>query len=110
LFVRDSELVYALLGLNSLDAVLRHTVAGSSWEGIVVEQLIIETLTAQSRFYRTSNGAEVALVLEFRGRQTWINEIKRSSAPTVLNVFTRPRPTLALCTSCWLLRSNSLIP
>jgi predicted AAA+ superfamily ATPase len=42
--VRDSELVHALLGLNSLDAVLSHPVAGSSWEGIVVEQLINENL------------------------------------------------------------------
>jgi len=40
LLVRDSELVYALLGLNSLDAVLSNPVAGSNWEGFVVEQLI----------------------------------------------------------------------
>lgn len=86
-FVRDSGLVHALLGLNSLDAVLSHLVAGSSWEGFVVEQLINTAPTAQSSFYRTSNGAEVDLVLEFRGAQTWAIEIKRSSVPTVSKGF-----------------------
>jgi predicted AAA+ superfamily ATPase len=86
-FVRDSGLVHALLGLNSLDAVVSHLVAGSSWEGFVVEQLINTAPTAQASFYRTSNGAEVDLVLEFRGAQTWVIEIKRSSAPTVSTGF-----------------------
>ena len=86
-YVRDSGLVHALLGLNSLDAVLSHPVAGSSWEGFVVEQLINAAPTAQASFYRTSNGAEVDLVLEFRGAQTWVIEIKRSSAPTVSTGF-----------------------
>jgi predicted AAA+ superfamily ATPase len=82
-YVRDSGLVHALLGLSTLDAVLSHPVAGSSWEGFVVEQLINAAPTAQASFYRTSNGAEVDLVLEFRSGQIWVIEIKRSSAPTV---------------------------
>ena len=86
-YVRDSGLVHALLGLRTLDAVLSHPVAGSSWEGFVTEQLIAAAPTAQASFYRTSNGAEVDLVLEFRNGETWIIEIKRSSAPTVSRGF-----------------------
>ena len=86
-YVRDSGLVHALLGLADLDAVLSHPVAGSSWEGFVVEQLISAASTAQASFYRTSHGAEVDLVLEFRNGQTWVIEIKRSSAPTVSKGF-----------------------
>jgi predicted AAA+ superfamily ATPase len=86
-YVRDSGLVHALLGLPTLDAVLSHPVAGSSWEGFVIEHLINAAPTAQASFYRTSNGAEVDLVLEFRNSQTWIVEIKRSSAPTVSKGF-----------------------
>ena len=86
-YVRDSGLVHALLGLVNLDAVLSHPVAGSSWEGFVVEQLINAAPSAQASFYRTSNGAEVDLVLEFRGGQTWVIEVKRSSAPTVSKGF-----------------------
>jgi predicted AAA+ superfamily ATPase len=73
--------------LQTLDAVLSHPVAGSSWEGFVIEQMINAAPSAQVSFYRTSNGAEVDLVLEFRNSQTWVIEIKRSSAPTVSKGF-----------------------
>jgi predicted AAA+ superfamily ATPase len=86
-YVRDSGLVHALLGLPHLDAVLGHPVAGSSWEGFVVEQLVNAAPSAQASFYRTSNGAEVYLVLTFRNQQTWVIEVKRSSAPTVSRGF-----------------------
>ena len=86
-YVRDSGLVHALLGLANLDAVLGHPIAGSSWEGFVMEQLINAAPQAQACFYRTSNGAEVDLVLTFRNQQTWVVEIKRSSAPTVSRGF-----------------------
>jgi len=42
---------------------------------------------AQASFYRTSHGAEVDLVLEFKSGETWVIEIKRSSAPTVSKGF-----------------------
>ena len=86
-YVRDSGLVHALLGLQDLDAVLGHPVAESSWEGFVIEQLIAAAPQAQVSFYRTSHGAEVDLVLEFRSGETWVVEIKRSSAPTVSTGF-----------------------
>ena len=86
-YVRDSGLVHALLGLSNLDAVLGHPVAGSSWEGFVVEQLVNAAPNAQASFYRTSNGAEVDLVLTFRNQQTWVIEIKRSSAPSASRGF-----------------------
>ena len=86
-YVRDSGLVHALLGLPNLDAVLGHPIAGSSWEGFVLEQLINAAPQAQACFYRTSNGAEVDLVLTFRNQQTWVVEVKRSSAPTVSRGF-----------------------
>jgi len=74
-------------GLEHFGRGLSHPVAGSSWEGFVVEQLIAAAPTAQASFYRTSNGAEVDLVLEFRSGQVWVFEIKRSSAPTVSRGF-----------------------
>jgi predicted AAA+ superfamily ATPase len=86
-YVRDSGLVHALLGLSNGDALLGHPVAGSSWEGFVLEQLINAAPQAEASFYRTSNGAEVDLVLSFRNQQTWVIEVKRSSAPTVSRGF-----------------------
>jgi predicted AAA+ superfamily ATPase len=81
-YLRDSGLPHALLGLTTLDAVLSHPVAGASWEGFVIEQLI--TAAGPSRiplFYRTATGQEADLVFERAGRVEMIVEIKRSSAP-----------------------------
>ena len=86
-YVRDSGIVHALLGLQDLDSVLSHPVAGASWEGFVIEQLITAAPHAQASFYRTGHGAEVDLVLEFRSGQTWVIEVKRSSAPTLSKGF-----------------------
>ncbi|MFZ2852903.1 MAG: ATP-binding protein [Rhodocyclaceae bacterium] len=86
-YVRDSGIVHALLGLASLEGVLAHPVAGASWEGFVIEQLLAAAKHAEASFYRTSHGAEADLVLSFRNGETWVVEIKRSSAPTVSKGF-----------------------
>lgn len=86
-YVRDSGVVHALLGLQTLDDVLGHPVAGSSWEGFVIEQLLAAAPQAEASFYRTSHGAEADLVLQLRNGQTWVVEVKRSSAPTVSKGF-----------------------
>jgi predicted AAA+ superfamily ATPase len=86
-YVRDSGIVHALLGLARLEDVLAHPVAGASWEGFVIEQLLAAAPGADASFYRTSHGAEADLVLHFRNGETWVVEIKRSSAPTVSKGF-----------------------
>jgi predicted AAA+ superfamily ATPase len=87
IYVRDSGVVHALLGLESLESVLGHPVAGGSWEGFVIEQLIAAATPAEASFYRTSHGAEADLVLTFRNGENWVIEVKRSSAPTVSKGF-----------------------
>lgn len=86
-YVRDSGLLHALLGIRSLDDLNGHPVAGQSWEGFVIEQ-ILATLPplATSGFYRTSAGAELDLVVEQAGRRIGF-EIKLSTAPTVSRGF-----------------------
>jgi predicted AAA+ superfamily ATPase len=86
-YVRDSGLTHALLGLDSLESVLSHPVAGPSWEGFVIEQIISAAPQAEASFYRTSHGAEADLVMRFRNGETWVIEIKRSSAPSVSKGF-----------------------
>lgn len=81
-YVRDSGLVHALLGLGEKEAVLGHPVAGLSWEGLVVENAITAAAGhAEPSFYRTSGGAEIDLVLSWRDGREWAIEIKRSAAP-----------------------------
>lgn len=86
-YVRDSGLTHALLGLPSFESILSHPVAGQSWEAHVLEQLIATAPRAQPSFYRTSHGAECDLVLTLANGDTWVCEIKRSSAPTVSRGF-----------------------
>lgn len=86
-YVRDSGITHALLGLANLESVLAHPVAGTSWEGFVIEQLIASAPEAEASFYRTGHGAEADLVLAFRSGETWVVEIKRSSAPAVSKGF-----------------------
>ncbi len=107
-YVRDSGLVHTPFGLSTLGAVLGHPVAGSSWEGFVIEQLIAAAPTAQASFYRTSNGAEVDLVLDLRNGDTWIIEIKRSSAPTVTRGGLQRPKILAQFASYWLHQLKTL--
>lgn len=83
-YVRDSGLAHALLGLTDKEAVLGHPVAGGSWEGLVIENLIsVAGDRAEPSFYRTSGGAEVDLVLTWRDGREWAVEVKRSLAPKV---------------------------
>jgi len=86
-YVRDSGITHALLGLERLESVLSHPVAGASWEGFVIEQLLAAAPHADASFYRTAHGAEADLVLTMRQGETWVIEIKRSSAPTVSKGF-----------------------
>jgi len=83
-YLRDSGLLHALLGLSTLDEVLAHPVCGASWEGWVIEQILAHApLGARASFYRTATGAEIDLLLERPGRPLLAFEIKRTSAPAV---------------------------
>jgi predicted AAA+ superfamily ATPase len=71
-----------------MDAVLGHPVAGQSWEGMVVENLIAAAPGGTTAwFYRTSAGAEVDLVLDLPGRVRWAVEIKRTLSPKLSHGF-----------------------
>jgi len=88
IYVRDSGLVHTLLGLRNLDAVLGHPVAGGSWEGFVIENLIAAAPgSTRPWYYRTSAGAEIDVVLELPSQERWAIEIKRSSAPKLSRGF-----------------------
>lgn len=95
-YVRDSGLLHALLGIDSLDALSGHPVAGMSWEGFVIEQILAAMPPlATAGFYRTAAGAELDLVVEHAGRRTGF-EIKLSAAPKPARGFWNAREDLAL--------------
>ncbi|MDE2826392.1 MAG: ATP-binding protein [Bacteroidota bacterium] len=85
IYVRDSGLVHALLGIKQFHDLVGHPVVGASWEGFVIENLLSDAYPrTRASFYRTSAGAELDLVLEIPGFQRPIAiEIKRSLTPSL---------------------------
>ena len=95
IYIRDSGLLHALLGIGDFNALAGHPVAGASWEGYVIENLLAaapERTTAS--FYRTSAGAEVDLALQLPNGDLWAIEIKRSRAPRLDRGFHNARADL----------------
>jgi predicted AAA+ superfamily ATPase len=82
-YIRDSGIVHALLGLESLEDVLGHPVAGPSWEGMVLENIHQASGSLPVSYFRTAAGAEIDIVIEGRRGRRYAVEIKRSSAPSL---------------------------
>ncbi|AQG79259.1 ATP-binding protein [Spirosoma montaniterrae] len=87
-YIRDSGITHALLNLTTLDDLLGHPVAGASWEGFVIENLLTCLPSGVTPwFYRTSAGAEIDLVIERNRQQLYAIEIKRSFTPSISKGF-----------------------
>ena len=88
LYVRDSGLLHALLGLSDEERLLGHPGVGASWEGFVLENLITAAgPNASAYFYRTSAGAEIDVLLRWPGGESWAIEVKRSLSPKIERGF-----------------------
>jgi predicted AAA+ superfamily ATPase len=87
-YVRDSGLVHALLGIADKEALLAHPVVGQSWECFVIENLLACAPDGvRGHFYRSSSGAEIDLLLAWPNGELWAIEIKRSLAPRLERGF-----------------------
>ena len=87
-YVADSGVLHALLGLSTREAVLSHPKVGASWEGFVVQQ-IAELLAAspeQCFHWSTHSGAKLDLLV-VAGNRRFGFEVKRAEAP-------RPTPSM----------------
>lgn len=78
-YIRDSGLLHALLGIADRKTLAKSPVAGFSWKGMVIENLLAAAPKGtQASFYRTGGGAEIDLVLELPGQSApWAIEVKR---------------------------------
>jgi predicted AAA+ superfamily ATPase len=79
-YLRDSGILHALLDIESYDRLLAHPANGASWEGFVLENLMAAMPRHRPSFIRTSNGAEIDLVME-SGGEIEVFEIKLSKSP-----------------------------
>ena len=79
-YLRDSGLLHTLLDIETMNNLMGHPVYGSSYEGYVIENILVNLPRWKPYFYRTAGGAELDLVLT-RGAEIIAIEIKASSAP-----------------------------
>jgi predicted AAA+ superfamily ATPase len=79
-YIRDSGILHALLGLATLDQVRGHPKCGASWEGFCIEQILSVTGGRDAYFWATHAGAELDLLV-VRGSRRIGFEFKYGDAP-----------------------------
>ena len=81
-YVRDSGLLHALLGIANRRDLEFHPKVGASWEGYAVEEVLKAVRPDEAYYWATHNGAEIDLVLFKDGRRIGV-ECKRADAPVL---------------------------
>ena len=79
-YVRDTGILHQLLAITDFNSLMGHPFFGSSWEGMVIENVIAKLPDWDYYFYRTATGDELDLVLQ-RGNQIIAIKCKASTAP-----------------------------
>ena len=80
MYVRDTGLLHALLGIANQRDLEYHPKVGASWEGYAVEEVIKFFCPDEAYFWATHSGAELDLLLFKSGRRVGV-ECKRMDAP-----------------------------
>jgi uncharacterized protein len=87
-YINDSGLLHTLLGIDRQDDLTLHPMAGASWEGYVLMQIIRELPSdIEPFFFRTSDGTECDLVLVKALKPLACIEIKLGNAVSVSKGF-----------------------
>ncbi len=81
-YIADSGITSALLGLKTFEELSGHPSFGSIWEQIVLSNLKGNFPSASFYFYRTSHGSELDFVMKIQNKIFAI-ECKASFAPTL---------------------------
>lgn len=80
IYLRDSGVLHALLGLAGHRELVSHPKVGASWEGFAIEETIRLVRPDAAYFWATHTGAELDLLLLIRGRRCGV-EVKFQDAP-----------------------------
>lgn len=94
-YIRDSGLLHALLGVARFDALESAPWLGASWEGFVVEHVARLVGERNLFFWSTQSGAELDMLAMVRGRRYGI-EVKYADAPTTTKSMRIAMTDLAL--------------
>lgn len=81
IYIRDSGVCHALLGLDSQAALEAHPKLGASWEGFALEQILAVTGDSNAYFWATHSGAELDLLVFHQGKRLGF-EFKYTEKPS----------------------------
>ncbi len=82
IYIGDSGVLHALLGLTTREQIVSHPKVGASWEGFIVQQIIhlLAARPAQCFHWSTHSGAQLDLLV-IAGNRRYGFEVKRTEAP-----------------------------
>ena len=83
-YLADTGLLHALLGLKDEADLMGHPKSGASWEGFAMQEVVrvLGVAWEDCYYWATHRGAEIDLLTLAGGRRTGI-EFKRTSAPSM---------------------------
>jgi predicted AAA+ superfamily ATPase len=83
-YVADSGILHALLGLERPEALESHPKVGASWEGFLLGQVVAQlgAVSGECHFWASHSGAELDLLI-VRGARRIGFEFKRTTAPAL---------------------------
>ena len=94
-YLRDSGIFHALIGIESRDALLSHPKLGASWEAYCMEQILALVGSHEAYFWATHAGAELDLLLFRKGKRLGV-EFKYMDAPRMTPSMNRACEDLKL--------------
>ena len=95
IYLRDTGLLHALLGIRNDAELFGHPRVGPSWEGFVIEQILSALDPDHAWFWATHGGGELDLLVMHHGRRIGF-EVKFSEAPRVTAQLRNVAVTLGL--------------
>lgn len=94
-YVRDSGLLHALLGISGFPALQSHPKLGASWEGYALDLVLRSTGDRDAYFWNTQGEAELDLLVFIKGERFGF-EFKFADAPVVTRSLRKAREDLKL--------------
>lgn len=96
-YIGDSGILHALLGLTTRTDIVSHPKVGASWEGLVIQQIahLLRAPAEHCFHWSTHTGAELDLLV-MDGARRYGFEVKRSEAPKLTRSMRSALETLNL--------------
>ena len=95
IYIRDSGVLHALLGIANPEGLQSHPKLGASWEGFCLEQILSLSGGRAAYYWATHSGAELDLLLFHGGRRLGF-EFKYSEQPATTKSMRIARQDLSL--------------